>query len=118
WAAPAWLLEAGILLFAARGLGMEIGALAVVAASCFAVLVAAVPLTPGALGTYEAGMVFVLVAFGVSAETALAAAVLTHGVKFLYAFAAAPLAVLEGVSATQPHEKLRSGKVEPDEASL
>lgn len=118
WAVPAWLLEAGILLFAARGLDMEIGPAAVVTASCFAVLVAAVPLTPGAIGTYEAGMVFVLASFGVPAETALAAAVLTHGVKFLYAFAAAPLAILEGVAAARPHEKLRPGKVQPDEASL
>ena len=118
WATPAWLLEAGILLFAARGLGMEIGPAAVIAASCFAVLVAAVPLTPGAIGTYEAGMVFVLASFGVPAETALAAAVLTHGVKFLYAFAAAPLTVLEGMAAARPHEKLRPGKVKPDEASL
>lgn len=118
WAAPAWLLEAGILLFAARALGLELGFGAVVAASCFAVLVAAVPLTPGALGTYEAGMVFALAAFGVPAGTALAAAVLSHGIKFLYAFAAAPLAVLEGVAAARPHEKLRSGKVNPDEASL
>lgn len=50
WAAPAWLLEAGILLFAGRGLGVQLGFAAVVAASCFAVLVAAVPLTPAHSG--------------------------------------------------------------------
>lgn len=117
WAAPAWLLEAGILLFVVRGLDVEIGPAAVVAASCFAVLVAAVPLTPGALGTYEAGMVFVLAAFGVPPETALAAAVLTHGVKFLYAFAVSPFAFIEGVAATRPNVNPTSRKA-PYEASL
>jgi uncharacterized protein (TIRG00374 family) len=118
WAAPAWLMEAGILFVVARGIGMEISLAAIVAASCFAVLVAAVPLTPGSIGTYEAGMVFALASLGVPVDTALTAAVLTHGVKFLYAFAAAPIAVLEGVYAARPQENLQSGKVRPDEASL
>lgn len=59
-----------------------------------------------------------LAAFGVPAGTALVAAVITHGVKFLYAFALAPIVFLEGVAAARPHEKLRPGKVKPDEASL
>lgn len=97
-AAPAWVLEAGILIFVARGLGMEISFAGAVAATCFAVLLQAVPLTPGGLGTYEAGMVFALVAVGLSVETAFAAAVITHALKFLYAFAAAPFAIYEGIS--------------------
>ena len=101
FAAPAWLLEAGILWAVARGLGMGLSAAEVVAATLFAVLVAAVPLTPGSLGTYEAGMVAILLAFGVPAETAFAAAVATHAVKFLYAFAAAPFAFLEGLAAVR-----------------
>jgi len=99
WAAPAWVLEAGILLFLARGLGLDLGLAGAVAVTCFAVLVTAVSLIPGGLGTYEAGMVFVLVGFGVSAEPAFAAAVISHATKFLYAFAATPFAVREGVSA-------------------
>lgn len=94
FAAPAWVLEAGILLFVIRGMGIELSTVEVVAATGFAVLVAAMPLTPGALGTYEAGMVAVLVALGVSVELAFAAAVLTHALKFLYAFAAAPFVAL------------------------
>lgn len=107
FAAPAWVFEAGILFFVARGIGLELSLAGIVAASCFAVLAAAVPLTPGSVGTYEAGMVLVLVALGVPAETAFAAAVLTHAVKFLYAFAAAPFAVREGIASTRP------GKVQP-----
>ena len=101
FAAPAWVLEAGILWAVARGLGMGLSSAEVVAATCFAVLVAAVPLTPGSLGTYEAGMVGILLAFGVPAETAFAAAVATHAVKFLYAFAAAPFAFAEGLAAVR-----------------
>jgi glycosyltransferase AglD len=98
FAAPAWLLEAGILLFVARGIGIELSPAEVIAATCFAVLVAAVPLTPGALGTYEAGMVAALMSFGVAVEPAFAAAVTTHALKFLYALAAAPFALGEGLA--------------------
>ena len=101
FAAPAWVLEAGILWAVGRGLGMGLTPAEVVAATCFAVLVAAVPLTPGSLGTYEAGMVGILISFGISAETAFAAAVATHAVKFLYAFAAAPFAFWEGLAAVR-----------------
>jgi uncharacterized membrane protein YbhN (UPF0104 family) len=116
WAAPAWVLEAGILLFLVWGLGLDLGVAGAVAATCFAVLVTAVPLIPGGLGTYEAGMVFVLVSLGVPPEPAFAAAVISHAMKFLYAFAAAPFAVREGVSAAITRSN--SGKVETDEASL
>ncbi len=116
WAAPAWVLEAGILLFLVWGLGLDLGLAGAVAATCFAVLVTAVPLIPAGLGTYEAGMVFVLVSLGVPAEPAFAAAVISHATKFLYAFAAAPFAVREGVFAVVTRSN--SGKAETGEASL
>ncbi|HEX2097770.1 MAG TPA: lysylphosphatidylglycerol synthase transmembrane domain-containing protein [Rubrobacteraceae bacterium] len=112
FAAPAWVLEAGILLFVVRGIGVELSFAEVVAGTCFAVLVAAIPLAPGALGTYEAGMVAALVSFGVAVEVAFAAAVLTHALKFLYAFVAAPFALGEGLAA------VRKGEVKPDEVSV
>ena len=112
WAAPAWVFEAGILLFVARGVGMDLSFSGAVAATGFAVLVAAVPLTPGSLGTYEAGMVFVLVALGAAPETAFIVAVASHGLKFLYAFAAAPFAFIEGVAAVRKRE------VAPDEVRV
>ena len=67
FAAPAWVLEAGILLVVGWGLGLGLSSAEVVAATCFAVLVAAVPLAPGSLGTYEAGCYrFVLFGFRLS----------------------------------------------------
>jgi glycosyltransferase AglD len=116
WAAPAWVLEAGILFFLARGLGLDLGLAGAVAVTCFAVLVTAVPLVPGGLGTYEAGMVFVLVNLGIPPEPAFAAAVINHATKFLYAFAAAPFVVREGVSVA--NTRSNSGKVETNEARL
>ena len=112
FAAPAWVLEAGILYVVGRGLGLGLSPAEGVAATLFAVLVAAVPRTPGALGTYEAGMVGALLAFGVPAESAFAAAVVTHAIKFLYALAAAPFAFGEGLAA------LDKGKVRPDETGF
>ena len=112
FAAPAWVLEAGILWVVGRGLGLGLSTAEVVAATCFAVLVAAIPLTPGSLGTYEAGMSAVLLTFGVSAELAFAAAVATHAVKFLYALAAAPFVLGEGLAL------FRKGEVRADEAGL
>jgi glycosyltransferase AglD len=111
FAAPAWVSEAGILLVVGRGLGLGLSSAEVVAATCFAVLVAAVPLAPGSLGTYEAGMVAILLAFGVPAESAFVAAVATHAVKFLYALAAAPFAFVEGAAAVRKERK-------PDEAGF
>jgi uncharacterized membrane protein YbhN (UPF0104 family) len=111
FAAPAWILEAGILLVVGRGLDLGLSSAEVVAATCFAVLVAAVPLTPGSVGTYEAGMVAALLVFGVPVEFAFVAAVTTHAMKFLYAFAAAPFALVEGLEAVRKEKK-------PDEASV
>ena len=112
FAAPAWVLESGILLVVGWGLGLGLSAAEVVASTCFAVLVAAVPLTPGSIGTYEAGMVAILLAFGVPAESAFAAAVTTHAMKFLYALAAAPFAFGEGLAA------VRKGESRTDEAGV
>ncbi|MDQ4127656.1 MAG: flippase-like domain-containing protein [Actinomycetota bacterium] len=111
FAAPAWVLEAGILLIVGRGLGLGLSSAEVVAATCFAVLVAAVPLAPGSVGTYEAGMVAALLVFGVPAESAFVVAVTTHAMKFLYAFAAAPFAFVEWLEAVRKEKK-------PDEASV
>ncbi len=112
FATPAWLLEAGILYYVGRGLGLELSLAQVVAATCFAILLSAVPLAPSALGTYEAGMVAILVVFGVPAELAFAVAVSTHAIKFLYALAAAPFTLREGLAA------VRKGEKRSDEARL
>ena len=111
FAAPAWVLEAGILLVVGRGLDLGLSFAEVVAATCFAVLVAAVPLAPGSVGTYEAGMIAALLVFGVPAESAFVVAVATHAMKFAYALAAAPFAFVEGLEAVRKERK-------PDETGV
>ena len=118
WVVPAWVLEAGVLIFAARAVGLDLSVAGAVAATCFAVLVTVVPLTPGGIGTYEAGMVFVLTSLGAPPEPAFAAAVLSHAMKFLYSMAAAPFAAYEGVVAARPQEEIGEGRMEADEARL
>ena len=116
WAAPAWVLETGVLIFAARGVGLDLSPAEAVAATCFAVLVTALPLTPGGIGTYEAGMVFILTSVGAPPEPAFAAAVLSHAIKYLYSMAAAPFAAYEGLIAARPQDEIGKGRMEPDEA--
>lgn len=118
WAAPAWVLEAGVVIFVARALGLELSLSGAVVATCFAVLFQIVPLTPGGLGTYEAGMVFALVALGVPAEPAFAAAVASHALKFLYSFAAAPFAAYEGLAATRTRKTSHPKEVDNREISV
>lgn len=118
WATPAWVLEAGVVIFVARALGLDLSLTGAVVATCFAALFQVLPLTPGGLGTYEAGMVFALVALGVPAEPAFAAAVASHALKFLYSFAAAPFAAYEGLAATQTRKISHLKEVENHEASV
>lgn len=81
-----WVLEASVLLGAASLLDIELGVRVAVAATAFTILFQVVHVTPGGLGVYEATMTSVLVAHGIEAETALGIAVLTHALKFAYAF--------------------------------
>lgn len=118
WATPAWVLEAGVVIFVARALGLDISLSGTVVATCFAVLFQILPLTPGGLGTYEAGMVFALVALGVPPEPAFAAAVASHALKFLYSFAAAPFAAYEGLAATQARKTYHPKEVDNREISV
>ncbi|BBL78636.1 hypothetical protein RxyAA322_04900 [Rubrobacter xylanophilus] len=104
-AALAWVLEAGILVYVLRALGVEVSLAGAVAATCFAVLATAVPLAPGGLGTYEAGMVLVLAGLGVPAGTAFAAAAVSHALKYLYALGAAPFAAAEGAASLRERSK-------------
>lgn len=94
WAIPSWALEAGVLWVAAQALAVPLAGSAVLTATALTLLAQVFHFSPGGLGTYEAAMTFSLGRFGVPAETGLALAVLTHGLKFAYAFAAGALAWL------------------------
>ncbi len=95
-----WLLESAMVLAGARLLGLDLSVGAAVGATAFAVGFQVIHVTPGGLGTYEASMTGILVLQGMPPQEALALAVLTHGLKFAYAFTLAPaLALPAAISA-------------------
>ncbi|HUF96294.1 MAG TPA: flippase-like domain-containing protein [Acidimicrobiia bacterium] len=70
-----WLrlaLEAAALGFVLAAFGIDIGPIEVIAAFGFASLIGGIPGTPGGLGIVEAGLVFILAAYGFRAGTTVA----------------------------------------------
>ena len=92
---PSWMLESVVVYAAARALGIELSLAAAAAVTAFTILFQIVHLTPGGIGVYEASMTAALQAQGMPGGEALTLAVLTHGLKFAYAFGlGAPLTLL------------------------
>jgi uncharacterized membrane protein YbhN (UPF0104 family) len=86
WTLPSWVLEGFVLYAAAQAAGLELSFTAAVGVTAFTILSQTVHLTPGGVGVYEAAMTGALAAHGIPASEALALALLTHGIKFAYAF--------------------------------
>lgn len=85
WAVP-W--KAGVVLAVADSAGWSLSPAAAVLVTCTSLLAQVLAVLPGGIGTYEAGMTTGLVALGMPAPDALAVAIVTHAVKFLYALVA------------------------------
>ena len=86
WTLPSWVLEAAVILVAAKALGVELSFAAAVAVTAFTILFQVFHITPGGIGVYEAVMTGALYAHGVPWEQGLALAVATHGLKFAYSY--------------------------------
>ena len=86
WTLPGWALEAGVILVAAKALGIELSIPAAVAVTAFTILFQVFHVTPGGIGLYEAAMTGALYAHGVPWEQGLALSVATHGLKFAYSY--------------------------------
>ena len=89
WTLPSWALEAGVILVAAKALGVELSIPAAVAVTAFTILFQVFHVTPGGIGLYEAAMTGALYAHGVPWEQGLALSVATHGLKFAYSYTVA-----------------------------
>ena len=89
WTLPSWLLEAAVIIVAAKALGVELSIAAAVSVTAFTILFQVFHLTPGGIGVYEAVMTGALYAHGVPWEQGLALAVATHGLKFAYSYTVA-----------------------------
>ena len=89
WTLPSWALEAGVIIVAAKALGIELSIAAAIAVTAFTILFQVFHFTPGGIGVYEAVMTGALYAHGVPWEQGLALAVATHGLKFAYSYTVA-----------------------------
>ena len=89
WTLPSWVLEAAVIIVAAKALGIELSFSAAVAVTAFTILFQVFHLTPGGIGVYEAVMTGALYAHGVPWEQGLALAIATHGLKFAYSYTVA-----------------------------
>ena len=94
WTAPSWILEAGVLLVAAKALGLELSPAAAIAVTAFTIVFQVFHVTPGGIGVYEASMTGALAALGIPVDQGLALAVLTHGLKFAYSYSVAAVLTL------------------------
>ncbi len=89
WTLPSWVLEASVIIVAAKALGVDLSIAAAVAVTAFTIVFQVFHVTPGGIGVYEAVMTGALYAHGVPWEEGLALAVLTHGLKFGYSYTVA-----------------------------
>ena len=86
WTLPSWALEAGVIIVAAKALGIELTIAEGLSVTAFTILFQVFHVTPGGIGVYEAAMTGALYAHGVPWEEGLALAVATHGLKFAYSY--------------------------------
>ena len=86
WTLPSWLLEAVVIIVAARAMGIELSLAAAVSVTAFTILFQVFHVTPGGIGVYEAVMTGALYAHGIPWQEGLALAVTTHGLKFAYSY--------------------------------
>ena len=110
WTLPSWILEAVVIIVAARALGIELSLAAAISVTAFTILFQAFHLTPGGIGVYEAVMTGALFAHGIPWQEGLALAVATHGLKFAYSYTIAlafALTALGSLHALNPLNHLR-----------
>ena len=81
---PVWLFDSLVLHVFLSAFGVELGYPRTVFVLVVANLVKTLPVTPGAVGVFEAVLVFLLGAFGVEASVALSVALVDHGYKNLF----------------------------------
>ncbi|MDE2939371.1 MAG: lysylphosphatidylglycerol synthase domain-containing protein [Chloroflexota bacterium] len=110
WTLPSWILEAVVIIVAARALGIELSLAAAISITAFTILFQAFHITPGGIGVYEAVMTGALFAHGIPWEQGLALAVATHGLKFAYSYSVAlafSLITIGKLSTLNPLNRLR-----------
>ena len=78
-----WLLELSVFYFAARSLTLEVPFYIIVLALVSVNFGIIVPSAPGYIGTFEAFCALALTSYGIDVTSAIAYALLVHGIQFL-----------------------------------
>ena len=110
WALPSWVLEASVLIVAAKAVSVEISIPAAIAVTSFTILFQMFHVIPGGIGVYEGAMAGALYAHGIPFQQGLALAALTHGLKFAYSYTislAFSLTAVRYVPELNPLQKFR-----------
>lgn len=81
-----WILEAAVIYGVVLNGGSIISFIQAIWVNSITVAGQIFQITPGGIASYEAIMVFALGANGIAAENAYSAAVITHGLKYLFSF--------------------------------
>ena len=114
---PSWLLESVVVYAAAHALGFELSLQAAMAVTAFTILFQVFHLTPGGIGVYEASMTAALQMQGMPGGEALTLAVLTHGLKFAYAFGVGGLLTPLAFGGVPTLGRLRGSRDDPKPAT-
>ncbi len=93
-ATVAWLLEAAVMWTAAAAAGIELTYPAAVVVTAATIAAQTLAVTPGGIGSYEAAATAALVGFGAAPGPALAAAIVAHAIKTLYAVVVGAVALV------------------------
>src|SRR5918993_1960048 len=93
-ATAAWLLEAAVMWAAAEAAGISLSYPQAVAVTAVTIAAQTVAVTPGGIDGYEAAATAALVGLGAGAGPALAAALVAHATKTLYALAVGAVALV------------------------
>jgi uncharacterized membrane protein YbhN (UPF0104 family) len=83
-----WVLEASIVWAVCSAIGNALSPLQAIWVNSFTIAGQVFHFTPGGIGSYESTMGFALISNGYSWDTAYSVAVLSHGFKFAYSYAA------------------------------
>jgi glycosyltransferase AglD len=89
-----WFLEAGILYGIGLVLIKDMSYLQAVFANSITIAGQIFQITPGGIANYESFLVFALSLLGVSMKTGYTVAVLTHGMKFIFSYAAGAISMM------------------------
>ena len=114
---PSWLLESVVVYGAAQALALALSLTAAVAVTAFTILFQVVHLTPGGIGVYEASMTAALQTQGMPGGEALTLAILTHGLKFAYAFGPGALLAFPAVTGLPSLGRIRASREDSKRAA-